>query len=431
MEVETSPTSKIYMEAWLPKSWTGRFLSTGNGGLGGCIQYPDLVYTTSLGFATVGANNGHNGTSGAAFENHPQVLADFAFRSEPYKKSYFFGCSTGGRQGLKSTEDFPEDFDGVVAGAPAANYIGLITWSGNFFTGITKNSSQATFILITLWTGLIHDSILSQCDTIDGVNDGIIEDPNTCNYEPSVLLCRDDSTSHCLTETQVETVRKVFSPFLASDGETILYPPAQPGSEGLLLIQKVGGQLFQITSDWFRYVVYNSSFDPTALALADYESAIRMNPFDIATFKGDLVKFRARGGKLLTYHGQVDGLISPRMSEVYYSHAKDVSGSLDDFYSCFRISGMSHCSGGPGAWQIGQSSAAGTSIDPDKNVLAAMVQWVEHGLAPETIEGVKFENDDVGEGVAFRRKHCRFPLRNTYDRRGDPTLPESWSCQEV
>ncbi|KAL0565859.1 hypothetical protein V5O48_016161 [Marasmius crinis-equi] len=448
MEVETSPTSRINMEAWLPRNWTGRFLSTGNGGLGGCIQYPDLVYTTSLGFATVGANNGHNGSSGAAFENQPEVLADFAFRSihtnvvigkqitenfygEAHKKSYYLGCSTGGRQGLKSVEDFPEDFDGVVAGAPAANFNGLLSWSGNFFTGITGNTSQPTFIPVNTWRGLIHNSILSQCDKIDGVSDGIIEDPNTCNYDPSVLLCQDGATSDCLTQTQVETVLKTFSPFLASDNKTVLYPRAQPGSESLLLTSLVGGQLFQFTSDWFRFVVFNSSFDPNTLTLADYEFAIRLNPFDIATFKGDLTEFKARGGKLLTYHGQADGLISPRMSEVYYDHAQDVSGELDDYYRFFRISGMSHCSGGPGAWQIGQVNAPGTSLDPDKNVLTAMVQWVEQGQAPDTIEGVKFVNDSVGQGAAFQRKHCRFPLRNTYDGQGDPTQPESWSCQEV
>ncbi|KAJ8092145.1 hypothetical protein PM082_023969 [Marasmius tenuissimus] len=451
LEVETSPTSRINMEAWLPRNWTGRFLSTGNGGLNGCIKYPDLVYTTSLGFAAVGANNGHNGTSGAPFDDAPEVVNDFAYRSihtnavvgkqitksfygEPHKKSYYLGCSTGGRQGLKSVEDFPEDFDGVVAGAPAANFNGLLAWSGHFLTEITGNSTQPTFIPLDLWKGLIHDSIFSQCDGIDGVKDGIIEDPNLCDYDPSVLLCQGgDSDSDCLTEDQVETVRKVFSPFLSSDGQTVLYPRAQPGLELNELGMMVNGTLFQYTADWYRYVVYdrNTSFDPTTLTLADYEHGIALDPSNISTFKGDLTSFKARGGKLLTFHGQADGLISSRMAELYYDHAREVSGELDDYYRFFRISGMSHCQRGPGAWQIGQGSANGTSFDPERNVLTAMVAWVEQGRAPETIEGVKYVDDDVEKGVAFSRRHCMWPLRNVYDGEGDPSHPDSWSCREA
>lgn len=130
MHVATSGVSGISLEAWLPQNWSGRFLSTGNGGLGGCIQYADLVYTTSLGFATVGANNGHNGTSGRPFLDAPEVVEDFAFRSlhtgvvvgkeitkifykKDYTKSYYLGCSTGGREGQKSAQMFPNDFDGI------------------------------------------------------------------------------------------------------------------------------------------------------------------------------------------------------------------------------------------------------------------------------------------------------------------------------
>ncbi|KAG7088982.1 hypothetical protein E1B28_012928 [Marasmius oreades] len=451
MQVETSPQSNIHMEAWLPRNWTGRFLSTGNGGLGGCIQYPDLAYATALGFATVGANNGHNGSSGAAFENHPDVLADFTFRSihtnviigkqitqgfygQAHKKSYYLGCSTGGRQGLKSVEDFPEDFDGVVAGAPAANFVGLMSWSGHFFSEITKDPSQPTFIPINLWLDLIHNNIISQCDEIDGVKDGIIEDPNLCNYNPSGLLCKtgstSTSTSNCLTPPQLQTVLKTYKPFFASDGKTLIYPRFQPGGEDLLT-SMVGGQPFQFTSEWFRFVVFNSSFDPQTLTLEDYEFALRMDPFNISTFKGDLRNFQRRGGKLLTYHGQEDGLISPRMSEVYYDHARAVSGELDKYYRFFRVSGMSHCSGGPGAWQIGQNNATGTSLNPERNVLMAMVKWVEQGEAPETIEGVKYVDDDPTQGKAFERRHCRWPLRNTYDGRGDPDKAESWSCAVV
>jgi feruloyl esterase len=190
MFVKTSATSNITLEAWLPTNWTGRFLSTGNGGLSGCIQYEDIAYGTSFGFATVGANNGHNGTSGEAFYKAPEVVADFAYRSvhtgvvvgkqiskayyeSDYTKSYYLGCSTGGRQGFKEVQDFPNDFDGVVVGAPALAFNNLSSWSGSFYL-YTGSNTSSTFLSPDEWA-LVHEDILSQCDTIDGVKDGIIE----------------------------------------------------------------------------------------------------------------------------------------------------------------------------------------------------------------------------------------------------------------
>ncbi|ESK89049.1 feruloyl esterase b precursor [Moniliophthora roreri MCA 2997] len=445
LTVATSASSRIRMEAWLPRNWTGRFLSTGNGGLGGCIQYNDMAYTTSLGFATVGANNGHDGATGAPFLNAPEVVADFAYRSVhtnavigkqitelfygiPHTKSYYLGCSTGGRQGLKSVQDFPEDFEGVVAGAPAVDWNALISWSGHFYS-ITGPSGSVSFIPTQTWTTTIHQDILSQCDAIDGVKDNVIEDPNLCNYDPSKLLCTGGNTNGCLTQAQVETVRKVFQPFNNSQGNLIYSRPV-PGGESLATTM-YGGSPFFLTSDWFRYVVYNNpSFNPATLTLADYERAIAMNPSDIATFKGDLSAFQSRNGKLLTYHGGMDGLISPFNTERYYNHVSSTmnlsSSALDSFYRFFRISGMSHCGGGDGASQIGQG--AGGSLDPDANVLMAMVRWVEQGVAPDTILGTKYVNDNPTSGVLISRRHCRYPLRNTY-RGGDSKQPASWSCQ--
>ncbi|KAJ8092159.1 hypothetical protein PM082_023986 [Marasmius tenuissimus] len=327
-----------------------------------------------------------------------------------------------------SAEDFPEDFDGIVAGAPGTQYPALLSFLGHFYSEITGGPSQTTFIPGPTWTGLIHNDILAQCDKIDGIEDGIIEDPNTCNYDPSGLLCTDGQTDDCLTPTQVESVRKSYSPFFNSTGGLIL-PRQQPGGEDFLSLL-ANGELFTLTADWFKYVVYNdSSLDTTKIGISDYEYAIQQNPFNIETFKGDLKAFDARGGKLLMYHGQADGLVTPTNSEVYYDHAEEVSGDLDDYYRFFRVSGLSHCYGGPGAWLIGQGT--GGPLDADKNILMAAVRWVEEGTAPETIEGVKYVDDDASKGVAFSRKHCRWPLRTTYDGHGDPNIPESWSCEVV
>ncbi|EON69633.1 hypothetical protein W97_08893 [Coniosporium apollinis CBS 100218] len=444
--VATSNRSGISMETWLPRDWTGRLLSTGNGGLGGCIQYEDMAYTVGLGFATIGANNGHNGTSGGAFYNNADVVQDFAWRSvytgvvvgkqisnafygAPHTKSYYLGCSTGGRQGLKMVQDFPDAFDGVVAGAPANAFNNLTSWSGHFYT-LTGPVNASTFIPASMWP-VIHQDILDQCDNIDGYADGILEDPDLCQYRPESLICGPGNTTNCLTGEQASTLRQIFSPLYGLDG-SLVYPRLQPGAERVAGQAILNGRPFPYTADWFRYAVYNDpSWDPATLDAADYAYATRLNPGGIETWKGDLSAFRDRGGKLLTYHGLQDGIITSDNSARYYNYVSRTmnlpSSALDSFYRYFRISGMEHCSGGPGAWQIGQSRG-NASLSPDANILMAMVRWVENTTAPESILGTKFVNDTRSLGVAFQRAHCKYPTRNVYSGDGDPTEPESWDC---
>ena len=417
MFVKTSDISNITLEAWLPKNWTGRFLSTGNGGLSGCIQYEDIAYGTSFGFATVGANNGHNGTSGEAFYKNAEVVADFAYRSvhtgvvvekeitkayyqSDYTKSYYLGCSTGGRQGFKEVQDFPDDFDGVVVGAPALAFNNLTSWSGSFFDKTGTNTSD-TWLTPDEWV-LVHEDILAQCDAIDGVEDGIIEDPELCVYSPVKLQCAPSpaNRSACLTSVKVETVRKVFEPYWGwgADNQTALvFPRMQPGSEVADAYIYYNGQPFPYTEDWFRYAVLE---DPnwTAVELNAYYAAVAAakNPSDINTWKGDLSAFQNKGGKLLHYHGQMDSIITSANSPRYYDHVSATMGlppaDLDEFYRFFRISGMDHCETGDGAWQIGQTAlgAANTTLDPQHNILLRMIDWVENGQAPDTFTGVKF-----------------------------------------
>lgn len=417
MFVKTSEISNITLEAWLPTNWTGRFLSTGNGGLSGCIQYEDIAYGTSYGFATVGANNGHNGTSGEAFYHNAEVVEDFSYRSvhtgvvvgkaiakayydDDYTKSYYLGCSTGGRQGFKEVQKFPQDFDGVVVGAPAVAFSNLSSWSGSFYL-YTGDNTSATFLTPDKWA-LVHNDILAQCDDLDGVADGILEDPDLCYYEPVTLQCPSSATdtSTCLTSAQVGTVRKVFSPYygIGADNQTaLIFPRMQPGSELSDAFIYYNGQPFPYTEDWYRYAILE---DPTWSAgqLNAYYAAIASDksPARIQTWQGDLNAYQKKGGKILHYHGQADSIITSTNSPRYYDHISSTMGlapsELDDFYRFFRISGMDHCSGGVGAWQIGQTAQGATTEDPQRNVLLRMVDWVENGEAPETVTGVKFVN---------------------------------------
>ena len=337
---------------------------------------------------------------------------------------------------MKSAQTFPDDFDGIVAGAPAVAFNNLTSWSGTFYieTGLPNST---TFVPPNLWAGSIHADILNQCDGLDGAVDGIIEDPLLCDYRPESLICNStatNDTSNCLTPIQTKTVRQTFSPTYGNNG-SLVYPRMQPGSEanGAAFIYYAGTP-FPFTSDWFRYAVYNDpNWDPATLNPTDYDNAYRANPGDVETWL-PLTDYQTRGGKLLHYHGQADPVISSDNSPRYYDYQArtlgESSASLDQFYRFFRISGMSHCEGGDGAaWRIGQTSSGNATLDPDGNVLMAMVRWVEEGIAPETITGYSLDADgSQPEGGEVVRAHCRYPLRNVYVGPGPAREAENWKC---
>ncbi|KAK7063621.1 carboxylic ester hydrolase [Favolaschia claudopus] len=447
LTVATSVRSRTVMEAWLPSNWTGRFLATGNGGIGGCIQFNDMDYGASLGFATTGSDNGHSGQNGTLFLNNIDVVDDFVFRAlltsaqvgkqitrdffgKAQTKSYYFGCSTGGRQGWKMAQDFPDEFDGIVAGAPAFAFTGLQAWAGMFFP-LIKNAGP-NFPPQSLWP-VVDAGILSQCDGLDGAVDGIIEEPSRCHFNPEALRCAPGQTSACLTRQQVDTVRAVFSSVFAKG--TFIYPALEFGP-GLLgqIFQIYGGPTqFLFADNWFRFAVFNDpAFNSTMLTPDEILFAQKQNVGGINTFSGDISKFKNRGSKILHYHGQVDQLISSLNSNRYYELVSETMkmspAALDEFYRFFRISGMQHCAGGPGATFIGNMESAVASLDPNQNVLTAMVRWVEQGVAPDTILGTAFVNQTKALGVNFQRAHCRFPFHNVFAGRGSVKDAANWKC---
>ncbi|CZT20544.1 related to feruloyl esterase B precursor [Ramularia collo-cygni] len=451
LSVATTHRSSITFELWLPDQWSGRFLATGNGGVDGCIKYEDLAYGSSNGFVTAGANNGHNGTTLVTALENEDVLVDFSYRSlhttaevgkelakqfygQCHSTSYYLGCSLGGRQAIGAADRFPDDFDGIFAGAPAVDFNNLYSWRASF--PLVTNKSDSDPVMAETWKALVHDSVLSQCDGLDGVMDGIIEDPTLCNFDPSLLLCSDSQDTGCLSPAQVNTVKGVYSPYTYPNG-TLIYPALQPGMEIAASAGLLSGQPFAYSVDWFKYVIYqNASWDPYTYSTKDAAVASLKNPADIQTWPQDLAAFRNRGGKLIMTHGQQDHQISSYQSPRLYERLREGSGSsyreMDNWLRFFRISGMNHCSAGPGAWVMGQgggASATGIGFDPESNILAALVQWVEGDEAPETILGTKFENDTVSMGRKFQRRHCRWPFRNEYVG-GDASDPASWNCRQ-
>ncbi|KAF2101984.1 tannase and feruloyl esterase [Rhizodiscina lignyota] len=451
LHIPTSNRSSITMELWLPEDWKDRrVLTSGNGGIDGCIQYENLAYGVQNGFVSAGANNGHNGTGGQPYLHNPDIIIDFSWRSlhtaisqakrlssmfyrESYHKAYYIGCSLGGRMGIGSAQRFPADFDGILAGSPATDFNHLYAWRASFYP-ITGKNTSANFIGSDLWA-IIHQEILNQCDTLDHVEDGIIEDPSLCIFRPEALLCSNAKKSNCLNPAQVDIVNRIYSPLYGSDGK-LIFPAMQPGNELVARSALYSGTPWQLSQDWYRYVLLNdSTWDQFTFNLADAMLADEINPSDIRTWPSTLAPFAERGGKIITYHGQQDNQISCFNSNRFYNHLSTgmsaSSRDMDSFYRFFRISGMFHCNTGPGAWVFGQSGnapSAGIGFHPKSNALAALVDWVENGNAPITMEGTKFVNDDPKQGVMFRRKHCRYPLRNTY-KGGDASNPSNWECR--
>ncbi|KAK2031348.1 feruloyl esterase B [Colletotrichum zoysiae] len=358
-------------------------------------------------------------------------------------RSYFLGCSLGGRQGIKAADLFPEDFDGVVAGAPAIDFNKLYSYRGTIFPR-TGAVGSANFITPAVWKTTIHNEVLRQCDKIDGVEDGIVEDPTLCQFNASTLLCQNDpnaaNRTDCLSTAQVDIVRGILSPLNDAQGN-MYWPGMNPGAEVLAADGLYSGTPWPLTQNWFRYAIYNDpTWDPATFDLQiDGGFAERKNPADVKTWPDNLSAFKNRGGRLLMFHGQQDQQISSFHTPMFYDRLaqgmKLNQTGMDEFARFFRISGMNHCMTGPGAWLIGQGGGIDVAMaqtlpfDGEHNVLAAIMDWVEDGVAPETITGTKFVNDTLSLGIDFQRRHCRYPLRNTYKGGGlNPRHSDSWTC---
>ncbi|KAI6312058.1 hypothetical protein MCOR29_008141 [Pyricularia oryzae] len=449
LQIPTSNRSSLSFELWLPERWDEkRYVATGNGGVDGCIKYEDIAYGVKNGFAAMGTNNGHNGTTGVDFLNNEDVVVDFSYRAlhtgtvsaktliqefynSPPAKSYYIGCSLGGRQGISAAERFPEDYDGILAGAPAVDFNHLYSLRARMFT-VTGSPGSPDYIPVSTWSGLIHNEVLAQCDTLDGVADGIIEIANKCHFDPTKLLCRADQANQagtaCLSRAQISQVQTVYAPYTYANG-TLIWPRMNAGAEILASAGLLAGRPFSPSVEWFRYAVLSDpNWDPASYGLADAEAAETANPGGIRTFPESLPAFKARGGRIVTYHGEQDQQIWSTNSERFYERLVAADGGLDSYLRFFRISGMNHCASGPGAWMFGQGgSSALIPFEPERNAFAALVAWVEKGQAPDTITGTKFVNDSVDQGVDFQRSHCRYPLEQTYVA-GPSKQPASWKC---
>jgi feruloyl esterase len=424
-----SKDSDIKIEVWLPaESWNGKFQAVGNGGWSGNIVYPALARALERGYATASTDTGHSGGSGSFALGHPEKLIDFGHRAvhemtvkakaiiAAYygggpKISYWNGCSSGGKQGLKEAQRYPADYDGIVAGAPANYWTHLM--AADLWVALAAHKDEASFIPSSKFQ-LIHKAVLNACDALDGVKDGVIEDPRRCHFDPEVLACKGADTGECLSAPQVETVRKIYTPAKNPRTGREIYPPMEPGSElgwGAL----AGAQPFMIAFDHFRYVVFKNpewdwrtlNFD-SDVALADKLDNGLLNATD-----PNLEAFVKHGGKLLLYHGWNDQLIAPRNAINYYNSVVDKVGSdkAADSIRLFMAPGMTHCSGGEGPF----------AFDP----MSLIEPWVEKGKAPDRIVAAH-----LTQGKPDRtRPLCPYPQTAQYTGSGSSDDASNFVCK--
>ncbi|KAF4304676.1 ferulic acid esterase feruloyl esterase [Botryosphaeria dothidea] len=467
VNVTSSPSSSFRFGLFLPTEWNERFLAVGNGGFAGGVNWLDMGAGVGYGFAVVSTDTGHNSTSGDLIwgQDAPEALTDWGWRAmhgsvELAKKlttafygsqiqySYYSGCSTGGRQGIRSAQLFPDDFDGILAGAPAWWTTHLQTWSAKVGTyNLPLNGSNR--IPPALFT-TIGAEVLKQCDGQDGLVDNIISDPRTCAFNPDVLLCTPASnTSSCLTPTQLDTLNKIYSPYVDTNVSFVL-PGLSPGSESqwAFLLGTATGEPSSYGIDYIRYFLGLPDFQWQDFDYSVVQRADALDPGNAtADAFADLQHYRASGGKLLHYHGWADGLI-PTGSSLHFREQVEralvpLGVPLDDWYRFFLVPGMQHCAGTPdgvGApWYFAggnQAGDLGTGVsgvpgfrDGRHDALLALMEWVEEGTVVDEIVATKFVEDDVAKGVKRQRPLCAWPKRAEYKGTGDVDSAESWECK--
>ena len=469
--IRPSPDSEIKFAVWLPPAagWNGKYRQEGNGGWAGNLQLRSMVDPLKRGYVSASTDDGHEsgGVSGASWAvGHPEKLIDFghravhetsvqakaivrAFYGKDPDLSYFFGCSDGGREALMEAQRYPQDFDGIIAAAPANNWSHLFTsfvWNEQALTK-TPDSGIGPSKLPA-----IQKAVLAACDKLDGVKDGLLEDPRACKFDPAVLACKGVDKPDCLTPPQVTALKQLYGgPRNPKTGEKI-YPGMPPGAEAA-------------AGTWNTWITpadptksIQSNFGNTYYGQAVFEDPkwdFRKADFDadvkfadakvgshLSSTSPDLRSYRARGGKLIQYHGWGDAAISALNSIDYYEATRsfmtkfpdargDTSKPIEDFYRLFMIPGMGHCGSGYGPNRFG-NVVPEPSWDPnptrnaDSDVFAALERWVEGGIAPEQLIGRGVATDDPSKPLS--RPLCLYPKVAQYKGSGDINNAASFTC---
>ena len=420
-------SSQIEMEVWMPSDWNGKFLALGNGGWAGSISYSAMATGLAAGFAVASNDTGHSGGSAAFALEHEDKIVDFAWRAmhemtiiakavvETFyqrspRLSYFQGCSTGGRQGLKEAQMYPADFDAIIVGAPVNNQLTLNATQLDTMIHFIEDRDAA---LTPDKVQLVHNAVLATCEVNDGVEDGFLNDPLACGFEPGTLQCaRRSETDQCLTREEVRSVERAYAGVF-SQNDNLLYPGHAKGFELGWRIPAEGAEPSALQSDATRYIARgDADWDWRTFDLDEDLALAQQRAGYIEALQTDLGAFKARGGKILMYHGWNDPGPSPLNTIDYYEDVLATMGpEQSDWMRLFMMPGVGHCAGG---------------IGPDQaNFLAAIDDWAENGNAPTRIIASRTRDGETD----MTRPLCPYPQVAVWDGAGDTNNAASFSCQ--
>ena len=426
-----SSDSDIKIEVWLPTSgWNGKFQAVGNGAWQGSIGYAAMAEALRRGYATSSTDTGHVGGSASFGMGHPEKVTDFAYRSEHEmtvtakaivnayygsapKFSYWTGCSAGGRQAMKAAQMFPADFDGIIAGSPGLDWSGRTAQAVRIAQALQKEEARIT----SAKAQVLHSAVVAACDGLDGVKDGLIENPLACKFDPGVLACKGGEEPACLTQAQVETARLIYSPIVDSKTKREI-PGLAPGSE-LGWTDMGWSQSARATGlDHFRYLVFaDPQWDVQKFNVAtDVARLTEGVSGAIDARDTNLKPFFDRGGKLIQYHGWSDPQITPLASAAYYDRVVAANGGRSKIHSSYRLfmaPGMAHCGGGEGP--------------NDFDELTALEQWVEQGKAPDMIPASHSKDGKVDR----TRPLCPYPQVASYKGSGSIDEAANFVCKDT
>ena len=398
LTLRPSSDSDIKVEVWLPSSgWNRKYQAVGNGGWAGTITYTALAEALIRGYAASSTDTGHVGATGAFALGHPEKLIDFGYRSvhEMAVKSklivaafygsaplhsYRNGCSTGGRQGLMEAQRYPDDFDGMLAGAPANPRSGLTT--EEMVIGVAALKNPESYIPKSKYA-MIHQAVLEKCDAIDGLKDGLIQNPSLCKFEPKGLECKGADAPDCLTSAQVKTLEAVYNPVFDPKTGALIYPGQSPGAETGLQVMAGGPEPFKPSLDQFRYVVHkDANWDWRTFDLAiDGPANEKLSAGLLNASDPNLQPFLSKS-KLILYQGWSDPNVPAQNTVNYYDQVVDsLGGSVktDSSLRLYMVPGMGHCSNGEGP----------NTFD----MLSELEKWVEQGKAPQSVVATKFNKN--------------------------------------
>jgi feruloyl esterase len=425
--LKPSPDSEIEMEVWLPSdTWNGKFQAVGNGGWAGVISYAAMASALQEGYATASTDTGHKGGNAAFAINHPDKLVDFAYRAvhettvtskalvsafydRAPRLSYWNGCSTGGRQGLMEAQKYPDDFDAILAGAPANYQTHLHTWDLTVAIPTLQDPAAA---VPAAKLAMLNKAVLDACDARDGVKDGLLNEPRSCHFDASTLLCKGADAETCLTAPQLASVKRMYSAASTKNGD-VIFPGKDPGSETGWTVIGGGAQPPGVSIGSFQVAYNNVSWDWKTF---DLERDLKLVDDKVGSIVNaispDLSAFKARGGKLLLYHGWNDTAISAGNSINYYSSVLAKMGQKqDNFVRLFMAPGMQHCGGGPGPNQV--------------NYMSALERWRESGTAPDQLIASRVNNNRVD----MTRPLCPYPQVAQYKGVGSTNDAANFVCK--